>query len=196
METWNIGGHDVEFIEDDHCYLVDGIILPSITTMMKLRFGGKYEGIDAQTLRNASELGTKMHLAIQEFEEKGVESDLVELRNYKFLKRQYEWNVIECETPVILFVDDEPFACGRVDMVAMIDDKVGIFDFKRTSSLDKEYLAYQLNLYRIAYRQTYGIEADFLRGIHLREDIRKFVPIPVNEPMTWEFLKEYRERKE
>ena len=129
---------------------------------------------------------------IDYLEEKGVESDLVELRNYKFLKRQYEWNVIECETPVILFVDDEPFACGRVDMVAMIDDKVGIFDFKRTSALDKNYLAYQLNLYRIAYRQTYGIEADFLRGIHLREDKRKFVPIPVNENMTWDFLKEVK----
>ena len=191
METWNIGGHDVEFIEDDHCYLVDGIILPSITTMMKLRFSGKYEGIDRETLQKASYAGTMMHLAIQQFEEKGIESDLVELRNYKFLKRQYEWNVIECETPVILFVDDEPFACGRVDMVAMIDDKVGIFDFKRTSALDKDYLAYQLNLYRIAYRQTYGIEADFLRAIHLREDTRKFVNIPINESLAMDLVYEY-----
>ena len=191
METWVIANRTLEFIEDGHIYLCDGQILPSITQILKIKFGGKYEGIDAQTLKNASELGTKMHLAIQEFEEKGVESDLVELRNYKFLKRQYEWNVIECETPVILFVDDEPFACGRVDMVAMIDDKVGIFDFKRTSTLDKNYLAYQLNLYRIAYRQTYGIEADFLRAIHLREDTRKFVNIPVNEPLAMDLVYEY-----
>ena len=76
-------------------------------------------------------------------------------------------------------------------MVVMLDDQVGIADIKRTSALDKNYLAYQLNLYRIAYRQTYGIEADFLRGIHLREDTRKFVPIPVNEPLAMDLVYEY-----
>ena len=81
---------------------------------------------------------------------------------------------------------------GRLDMVIMMGDQIGLADLKRTATLDKNYLAYQLNLYRIAYRQTYGIEAEFLRGIHLREDTRKFVPIPVNENMTWDFLKEVR----
>ena len=76
-------------------------------------------------------------------------------------------------------------------MVLMLDDQVGIADIKRTSALDKDYLAYQLNLYRIAYRQTYGIEADFLRAIHLREDTRKFVNIPINEPLAMDLVYEY-----
>lgn len=195
-ECWNIGGHTLEYLDDIHVYLCDGIKVKSITQVLKHRFGNKYDGVDEATLKRASQKGTEMHLAIQNWCEKGIESDLVELRNFKFLQNQYGFNVIENEVPVILSMDDEPICAGRLDMVVMMDDQVGICDLKRTSTLDKNYLAYQLNLYRIAYRQTYGIEADFLRGIHLREDIRKYVPIPVNEPMTWDFLKEYKERKE
>ena len=132
-----------------------------------------------------------MHQAIQDYCEKGIESDLVELRNFKFLQNQYGFNVIENEVPVILTIDSVPICAGRLDMVIMLNDQVGIADMKRTSSLDKDYIGYQLNLYRIAYRQTYGIEADFLRGIHLREDTRKFVNIPVNEPLAMDLVYEY-----
>lgn len=189
---WEIGDHILEYLDNFHQYVVDGICVPSITQLLKVKFGGKYEGIDKDTLKRASELGTQMHQAIQDWCEKGIESDLVELRNFKFLKSQYDFNVIENEVPVILSYDGEPMCAGRLDMVIMMGDQIGLADLKRTATLDKEYLAYQLNLYRIAYRQTYGIEAEFLRGIHLREDTRKFVPIPVNENMTWDFLKEVR----
>ena len=67
----------------------------------------------------------------------------------------------------------------------------GLADIKRTATLDKQYLAYQLNLYRIAYRQCYGIEAKFLRGVHLRENVRKFVEIPINEKMAMELVTQY-----
>lgn len=189
---WEIGDHILEYLDNFHQYVVDGVCVKSITQLLKVKFGGKYEGIDKDTLKRASELGTQMHQAIQDWCEKGIESDLVELRNFKFLKSQYDFNVIENEVPVILSYDGEPMCAGRLDMVIMMGDQVGLADLKRTATLDKEYLAYQLNLYRIAYRQTYGIEAEFLRGIHLREDTRKFVPIPIKENMTWDFLKEVR----
>ena len=190
-EIWEINGYDVEFLDESHTYLVNGCIVPSITTILKAKFGNKYQGISKATLDRASELGTQMHLAIQEFEEQGIDSDLTELRNYKFLKKQYKWECIESETPVILFYDDEPLACGRIDMVAKIGEQYGLFDFKRTSTLDKDYLAHQLNLYRIAYMQCYQTEIEFLRGVHLREDVRKFVNIPINPTMTWDFIWEY-----
>ena len=190
-QKWEIGGHTLEFIEDEHCYLCDGVILPSITQILKTKFGKKYEGIDTDTLKRASEKGTELHLAIEDYCKTGKETDLIELRNFKFLQNQYGFNVIENEVPVILSVDDEPVCAGRLDMVVMLDDQVGIADIKRTSALDKDYLAYQLNLYRIAYRQTYGIEADFLRAIHLREDVRKFVNIPINEPLAMDLVYEY-----
>ena len=46
MEEWNIKGHDVEFIDDTHTYLVDGVIVPSITQILKIRFNKKYGDIE------------------------------------------------------------------------------------------------------------------------------------------------------
>ena len=189
----NLKGYELEYIEDEHIYLVDGVIVPSITTLMKIKFGKKYEGINKEVLNRASEKGTEVHQIIQDYCERGVETDIKELRNFKFLQKQYGFKVLENEVPVILFKDDEPISAGRLDMVIEMNGDIGGADIKRTSTLDKEYLAYQLNLYRIAYLQSYGKEWKFLKGIHLKEDIRKFVDIPINEEIAWELVDKYME---
>ena len=191
--TKEIKGHTLEYFEDEHLYLVDGLVVPSITQLLKVRFGNKYEHIRRDTLKRASEAGIQVHDAIQRLCEDGEVSDLPEVRNFMFLQRQYGFEVIENETPVILSVLDEPIAAGRLDMVIRMDGQIGGADIKRTSSLDKEYLFYQLNLYRIAYRQSYEVEWDFLRGIHLKDNVRKFVPIPINEHMAWQLAHQYLE---
>ena len=196
MEEWNIKGHEVEFIDDTHTYLVDGVIVPSITQILKVRFNKKYDGIPKSTLQRASEKGTQMHEVIEKWCKKEEESDLKELRNFKFLKRQYNFSVMQNEVPVILWHDDEIIGAGRLDMVISMNGQVGLADLKRTSVLDKDYLGYQLNLYRIAYQQSYGTEIGFLRGIHLREDVRKFVQIPINEELTLKLIEEWREQNE
>lgn len=193
-ECWNIAGHDLEFLEDSHQYICDGICLPSITQCLKTRFGNKYAGIDEQTLKQASVRGTECHRAIEMWCKDGTESELPEVRNFQFLKKQYKFEVLENEIPVILFDVDEPILAGRLDLVLDMNGETVLADIKRTSSLDKEYLSYQLNLYRIAYQQCYGIQISGLKGIHLREDIRKFVNIPINEKCAWELIDEYRSR--
>ena len=110
------------------------------------------------------------------------------MRGFKFLQRQYNFQTLESEVPVILFSGAEPVAAGRLDLVIQIDGFLGGADIKRTAVLDKNYLFYQLNLYRLAYLQSYGIGWKFLRGIHLREEKRKFVEIPLAddaEVATW-----------
>ena len=196
MENWNIKGHEVEFIGDSHTYLVDGVIVPSITQILKAKFNKKYDGIPKSTLQRASEKGTQMHEAIEKWCKNAEESDLKELRNFKFLKRQYNFSVMQNEVPVILWHDDEIIGAGRLDMVISMNGQVGLADLKRTSALDKDYLGYKLNLYRIAYQQSYGEEIEFLRGIHLREDVRKFVKIPINEELTLKLIEEWREQNE
>jgi len=191
-ESWNIAGHDLEYFDDTHTYLVDGIVVPSITQLLKVRFKNKYATVDASTLKRASEKGTEAHRAIEEYCKTGTESDLPEVRNFKFLQKHYGFTVMENETPVILFKDDEAVCAGRLDLVLMMDDKTGLGDIKRVSTLDKEYLALQLNLYRIAYQQCYGVQIDFLKGLHLREDTRKFVNIPINEQIAWDLIEEFQ----
>lgn len=188
MESWEIKDYTLEYFDDTHEYLVDGVLVPSITQLLKRQFGGKYEYVNAAVLEKAATQGTAVHKAIEDYCKEGKESDLIELRNFKFLQKQYGFEVVDNEVPVILF-DEYPIAAGRLDLVLKIGGKIGGGDIKRTSALDKEYLAYQLNLYRIAYRQCYDVEWEFLRGVHLRNATRKFVEIPINEPFIWEFIR-------
>lgn len=196
METWTIKNHTVEYLEDSHTYLVDGIILPSITTILKVKFGNKYAGIDESILKKAADNGTKIHETIENFYKYGVEDiTCKELKNIKFLQKHFKFKVIDNEVPIILFKDNIPVACGRLDLVLEENIDVGLGDIKRTSALDKEYLAYQLNLYRIGYQQCYEKEIKFLRGIHLRNDVRKYIEIPINEKKALELLEEYYDRE-
>ena len=190
METFEIKGGVLEYIDETHTYLYDGLVLPSITQLLKAKFGNKYTGIPKETLERASQQGTAVHKAIEDYERSGIESELPELRNYKFLKKAHGFECVNNEVPVVLFVDDEAVACGRLDLVLAEGEQIGLGDIKRTSTLDKNYLAYQLNLYRIAYQQCYGQEISFLRGIHLRNDVRKYVSLPINENLVNEILKE------
>lgn len=195
--TTEINGVTLEYLDDTHTYIADGVIVPSITQILKFKFGGKYNGVNKAVLNRAAEKGTAVHDAIEQYCKHGTESDLPELRNFKFLQRQYIFEVRGNEVPVILFSDNEPIAAGRLDLVIKMtlgkDGNLGLADIKRTATLDKEYLAYQLNLYRIAYQQSYGKHITFLKGIHLRENIRKFIDIPINEEITQKFINEYLE---
>lgn len=189
--TTEINGHCLEFFEDGHIYLCDGIEIPSITQILKVRFGNKYRNIPKDVLKQASEAGIAVHDAIEQYCKHGTDSFLPELRNFVFLQKKYEFSVIGNEIPVILF-DPEPIAAGRLDLLITEKGKFGIADIKRTSSLDKDYLFYQLNLYRIAYAQSYDREATFLRAIWLRDNIRRYVEIPVDFIYPYYLIDEYK----
>lgn len=193
MENWKIKDCEVEYYDDEHMYLVNGVIVPSITQLLKKRFGGKYDGVNSAVLNKAAEEGTKVHKAIELYCKDGEESELEELRNFKFLRKKYGFEVLDNEVPIVLFDEGEPIAAGRLDMVLKMGDDIGLADIKRTSVLDKEYVGLQLNLYRLAYQQCYGTEITILKAIHLREDKRKFVDIPINEPYTLDFIKEIKD---
>jgi hypothetical protein len=195
MESWEIKGHTLEYIDETHTYLVDGVIVPSITQIMKIKFGNKYNNIPKEILNNAAKKGTEVHEAIERLCKTGEVTDLKEVKNFMFLQKQYKFEVLENEIPIILFKNDKPIAGGRLDLVLRQNGVVGGADIKRTSNLDKKYLEAQLNLYRIGYRQCYGVEWEFLKGLHLRENVRRFVDLPINENMAWSLINEYLERE-
>ena len=193
MMTNYIAGHTLEYYDEDHVYICDGVVVPSITQILKVKFGNKYNRVSGAVLSRAAEKGTAVHSAIEEYCKRGTESELPELRGFKFLMKNYKFTVIDNEVPVILLRDNVPIAAGRLDLVLQMGDKIGGADIKRTSTFDKEYTAMQLNLYRIAYRQCYGIEWQFLKGVHLRENVRKFVDLPINEKLALDVVKKYFE---
>lgn len=196
METWKINGVTLEYDDDTHTYIADGVIVPSITQLMKIRFGNKYDFVNEETLQRASERGTFVHETIERYCKTGKKRDCQELRDFIFLERMYKFRAIENEIPVIIFgKDGRAITAGRLDMVTERDGKRGLADIKTTATLDKEYVGYQLNLYRIGYIQCYGSPIDELYGIHLKNGKRKLVPIPISEGFAWALIERYRKEK-
>lgn len=87
MDTWIIGAYTLEYDDDTHTYLVDGVIVPSITQMLSVKFGNKYASVNRSTLERAAERGTAIHKAIEDYCKLGIEGDLKEIRNFRFLKK-------------------------------------------------------------------------------------------------------------
>lgn len=198
IETWEVAGGILEYIDESHTYIYDGIILPSITQILKIKFGNKYNGISKEVLQKASIKGTKVHQAIEDYEKRSIDdSKCKELRNYKFLKSRFGFECLDNEVPIVLFLDGKPVCAGRIDLILRDKESIGVADIKRTSVFDKEYVAYQTNLYRIGYQQCYKVKVSFLKGIHLRDDVRKYIDLPINEEMSLKLVRQYlEERKE
>mgnify|MGYP002621970781 CR=1 FL=1 len=179
METWEINGRTLEYDDDSHTYLVDGIIVQSVTQLLGRRFGHKYDGISTDVLRKAAERGTAIHKDIEEFC-KGSEPSFEETRDFEFLKKKWKFDVEHNELPIILDFTGEIYA-GRLDLILSFDGDLAVADIKTTSTLDKEYLGHQLNLYRIGAEQSYGFNIRKLYGVHLKNGTRKLVEIPIKE---------------
>lgn len=193
METFNIKGGTLEYFDETHTYLYEGLMLPSVSQILGAKYKNEYSNVPPTVLDNAAQRGTAVHKAIENYNNSGYDDGSEAVRNFKFLQKQYGFEVLDSELPLVIFKDDFPIACGRLDMTMLIDGKTGIADIKTVSALNKEKIAYQLNLYRIGLMQSYGVDAKFLKIIHLRDGIRKFIDSPINEGMTWELVNEYLE---
>lgn len=195
METFSIKGGTLEYFDDTHTYLYDGLMLPSVTQILGVKYKNDYASVPPAVLNNAAKRGTAVHKAIENFNVSGYDDGSEAVRNFKFLQKQYGFEVLDSELPLVLFKDDMPIACGRLDMTMLMDGETGIADIKTVSALNKEKIAYQLNLYRIGLMQSYGVDAQFLKIIHIRDGIRKVIDCPVNEGMAWKLIEKFLNEK-
>ena len=193
MKTWEIRGKKVEFDETKHAYYCDGKRCISVTQLLKFKFPSKYDGIDPEVLAKAAERGSYYHACVEMYEKYGIESnEIQEFRNYLFLKEKFKFEVLDCEIPIIVEYKNL-IICGQTDLLIKENNQLGICDEKYTSTCDKEYLAYQTNLYRLGIQQSYGKQIDILRGIHLKNEQRKYFALPINEQMVYQLIDDYLE---
>ena len=195
METFSIKGGTLEYFDETHTYLYDGLMLPSVSQILGAKFINEYASVPPAVLNNAAKRGTAVHKAIENYNNSGYDDGSEAVRNFRFLEKQYGFEVLDSELPIVIFKDDMPIACGRLDMTMLMDGQTGIADIKTVSALNKEKIAYQLNLYRIGLMQSYGVDAQFLKIIHIRDGIRKVIDSPVNDGMTWKLIEEFLENE-
>lgn len=146
----------IEFLEDGHIYLKDGIIVPSVSEILDFIFPNKYSGIPNWVLENKANYGTTVHYAIEcletgkELPKLNLYQEL-SLQQYEKIKEKNEIQVIDQEQTVSYKYE----YAGRLDMIALVKNKKSLVDIKTTSTLDKESLSWQLSLYEFAYGEKF-----------------------------------------
>ena len=148
----------IEFIEEGHLYLKDGVLVPSVSEILHFIFPNKYAGIDKEILNKKAEYGSKIHEAIECIEQNKTLPKLdsiheFSISQYKRLKDKHKIEVIDQEQ-MINFKDKY---CGRFDMIANVNGFYSLCDIKTTAALDKEYLSWQLSYYELAFISMYGV---------------------------------------
>ena len=154
----------IEFLEQDHIYLVDGVITPSLTQIIKLINGSKYDFVNKDILEQARDFGILVHKDIetQKFE---TESG----KKWKELTNELDLSVVYNELQLYLEIDNKVVCCGTCDnlMLQKSTNTYWLLDTKNTAKLCKKDHIIQLNAYRTMIKQRLGINVSYLGIVHL-----------------------------
>ena len=185
----------LEFVEEEHLYLLDGVIIPSVSQILHYLFKDKYKDIPESVLSAKARYGTTIHESIENYE-KGIELPVLDyiqkasLNQYIKIKQENNIKVLDQEQ-MIHYKDKY---AGRFDMIAKVGNDTCLCDIKTTAELDIEYLSWQLSLYEYAY----GKKFDKLYAIWLpKRELGKLVEIKRKEEKEiMDLIEEYEEQEE
>lgn len=148
----------IEFLEEPHLYLKNGIIVKSVTQILELIFPYKYKGISKIILNRKAKFGIEGHSIIENLDVSDLEKakdEVLKIKNKdlqicirEYLRLVKENQIVPLEQEQI--VSYKYLFCGTLDMTGLVKDKNCLLDIKFTSELDKEYLSWQLGMYQLA----------------------------------------------
>lgn len=150
----------LEFDKENHIYLKDGVILRSVTQILKELFPSKYDGIPENILNEKAKYGTQLHKFIEIIEKKKPKRPLAyikkyynpniyqieSLKDYLEIKKKYNIEITDSEKMVVY----KDIYCGTLDLKGTVDNKKAIIDIKTTYDLDELYVSWQNSLYEMA----------------------------------------------
>lgn len=181
----------IEFLPNEHIYLYQGVIVPSVTSILSSTiFKGKYDGIPKYILNNKAQFGTNVHRAIETDDTSDLNQiEMISYQQWLKLKERYEIAPKKQE----ILVHYEELYCGTLDMIAVVNNELIINDIKTTAKLDEEYLSWQLSFYKYAYENMGGQE--LVKGYVTwlpKKDLGQFIEIPFKtKEEVLELVKEY-----
>ena len=138
----------IEFIEDGHIYLNEGVIIPSVSDIVKFVFPDQYKGIPEYILNHKASYGTRVHELAEAYL-----TGTLDMASLKFqrIDPNIKMSINQLENIQITVKKTEEMVCyegryaGRYDILTSEDDLV---DIKTTAKLhvDNENLEAPLNL--------------------------------------------------
>ena len=144
----------IEFIEEGHYYLLDGVIVPSVSEIIRFKFPEAYAGIPEQILKKKATYGTKLHRTIEEFiegecslqdiQKRRIDPNIkIAVEEFERLRREWIFSIDKVEQ-IVHWGDHY---AGTFDLKC----KDGlIIDLKSTSEVHMDWLQLQLSLYYMA----------------------------------------------
>lgn len=190
---------EIEFIEETHTYLVDGVIRPSVTQIMATVSKEYFSRINEAVLNTARDRGSRIHKAVEEYELYGLIPESVEtkeyLTSYKIAKKIEKFEVEEIEMKLT-----NGLFCGTVDQIVVFKQInpetgeertiVGLQDLKATAKINKELAELQLAGYDKLLREN-GMWVEKHTILQLKKSGYKLEVIKPNHGLWEQIEREY-----
>jgi len=156
----------IEYFDDIKRLLYDGVILPSVGTIIKPIADTYYtEDIPEWILNKAKARGSAVHLAIEGYLSNGYE--VIEKSYEGYFKAFLTW--LDKSNAKILEYEKVVYTSrfwGITDLIIELDSKIYVVDIKTSSKLLTELVSLQTTGYKICY-QDMGNKVDGALAIHL-----------------------------
>lgn len=161
---------ELEFEERKHTYLLNGIEIPSVTTLMEPLSSKVYGPVDPVVLANAASKGTAVHNAIENYLEFEVTDISDEHKGYfdAFLA----W--LDACRPVIVGTEARVYHkqlryAGTSDLICEINGQNVLVDYKTSYQVNMMLYMVQLEGYARAW-ESHGVRIDDRIILHLKKD--------------------------
>lgn len=158
---------ELTFDEDGHIYRLNGLVIPSVTTLMKPLSDDFYRTVDPEVLNRAAKRGTAIHNAVENFTEFGIRDIAPQYAGYfeSFLRW---W---ELRKPEPLAMEHKVYHkilryAGTADLLCIIDGRLTLVDYKSSAQVNTKLCAVQLEGYDRAF-ESHGVKVDDRMILHL-----------------------------
>lgn len=159
---------EIEFLERDHIYLVDGVITPSVTQIVRTKVDMGYAGVPKATLERAASYGNQMHDWVEGWLQSGNTdmsslTKIQQLSAEKLLEMDQLQQIAQEDVYSEIPVAYKHLYAGKYDLLVhdTQSDSYILADIKTTAKFNIDYLEWQLGLYKIAIEYTHGKEMNF-----------------------------------
>lgn len=161
---------ELTFDDAIHRYRLNGVMVPSVTQLMEPLSATEYGTVSERVLKQAAERGTSVHNSIKDFIRYGINTVNEDFAGYMDAFETW-WDKAKPEaigTEVRIYHKIMRYA-GTLDLIAMIDGKVTLVDYKTTSRVISKNCRVQLEGYSLALA-SHGIEVEQKAILHLTKD--------------------------
>lgn len=167
---------ELTFDEAGHIYRLDGLVIPSVTTLMKPLSDDFYRTVDPEVLNRAAKRGTAIHNAVENFTMFGVQDIAPQYAGY-FQSFLQWW---ELRKPEPLAMEHKVYHkilryAGTADLICVIGGRLTLVDYKSSAQVNSKLCAVQLEGYDRAF-ESQGVKVDDRLILHLSKSGYQEVP--------------------